>query len=180
MVYSGFGALLRSFHVTAAQTSVIRLHLVCCPYPPVQAPSNLCPLHHPPCCLHTDWRTQLLNLVNNARRNQGLRTLCLNTKLNNAAQAHSQDMVSNNFFDHTGSDGSKAWDRMLRAGYRYSWAGENIAMGQTSVQQVFNSWWNSQGHRNNILNPNYQHMGAANVNNRWTQVFGSSSSEGCN
>lgn len=70
-------------------------------------------------------------------------------------------MARNNFFDHKGSDGSMPWDRVARTGYRYSTAGENIAGGSRGAQAAFNSWMNSQGHRENILRPQFTQMGGA-------------------
>ena len=96
-----------------------------------------------------------------------------------AAQGHCTDMSNNNFFSHTGSDGSQPWDRMSRAGYSWNFAGENIAVGQTSVADVMSSWMNSPGHRANILDSGFSHVGVARVGNYWAQVFGDSSVEGC-
>lgn len=91
---------------------------------------------------------------------------------------HTSDMKDNNHFDHTGTDGSKFWERSQDAGY-YGGGGENIAWGQSSVASVMNAWMNSPGHRGNILNANYMHFGTDWRAPYWTQVFGSNSSEDC-
>jgi uncharacterized protein YkwD len=74
--------------------------------------------------------------LNNERFRAGLSLLRLNSKLIAAAQAHSNDMARHNRLSHTGSDGSLMVDRMRRYGYKYRWAGENIAYGQTSAQEI--------------------------------------------
>ena len=117
---------------------------------------------------------QILNLVNNERANAGCGALTLNSQLNAAADAHSEDMYVNNYFDHTGLDGSKPWDRAARAGYGSSFIGENIAAGYGSAEAVMNGWMNSSGHRANILNCSYNHLGVglSSGGNYWTQLFG--------
>ncbi len=133
----------------------------------------------------TTWMTDMLTQVNQERANAGtgLAPLCYNEKIILAAQAHNQDMVDNNFFDHTGSDNSSLGQRVTLQGYHWNAVRENIAFGQTSVTQVMTSWMNSSGHRANILANNVVHFGAAwdTGTNKWTQVFGASfdSSEGC-
>ncbi|MDL5031482.1 CAP domain-containing protein [Pelomonas sp. APW6] len=102
------------------------------------------------------------------------------TALAQAAQRHSQDMVDRNFFDHTGSDGSNAGQRISAAGYRWSSWGENIAAGQSSAESVVQAWMNSEGHCRNIMNARYVDMGLACVRANggtgrltWTQDFAS-------
>ena len=116
--------------------------------------------------------TAMLTLVNQARANAGLTALRLDDRLNQACLVHANDMQTNNFFSHTGSDGSQPWDRMERAGYLWRAAGENIAKGQSSVQAAFDAWMNSAGHRANILSTSYVDMGLAHVGPYWVQDFG--------
>lgn len=123
-----------------------------------------------------NWQTELLNLVNNARRSAGLRTLTLESRLNTAAQLHSEDQARRQQMTHTGSDGSSVSTRVSRAGYRWSAVAENVAAGYTSASSVHTGWMNSPGHRANIMNGRYVHMGVglARANNGvlyWTQVF---------
>jgi uncharacterized protein YkwD len=76
-----------------------------------------------------------------------------------AAQRHANDMAAHNRLTHVGSDGSNAGQRIIRAGFRWtSWA-ENIAVGYTSSSAVVNAWFNSTGHRANMLNPRFRWMG---------------------
>lgn len=68
-------------------------------------------------------------------------------------------MVNQQYFDHTGKDGSSPFVRMARAGYRGFPAGENIAAGQSSAAAVMKSWMKSPGHRANILNCSFNRIG---------------------
>lgn len=102
-------------------------------------------------------------------------------ELETAALAHSADMANNNFFSHTGSDGSSAGDRATRAGYSWSAWGENIAAGggYDSVNAVLQGWINSPGHCANLMSASVTNLGAARYTSAtssygiyWTQVFG--------
>jgi uncharacterized protein YkwD len=118
----------------------------------------------------------VLRITNRRRENAGLKPLKMNRKLKKAAQAHTEDMVANNFFSHTGSDGSSLGDRLRRANYSYSYAAENIAAGSATAKGVMKQWMNSPGHRANILNPNIKHIGigyqpGGAYGHYWTQKF---------
>lgn len=126
---------------------------------------------------------QVLDLTNAHRQQAGLAPLRLNAKLNAAAQSHSVDMALNDFFSHTGSDSSTAFNRINGAGYNYNIAAENIAAGYASANSVVQAWMNSPGHRANILYPELQEIGigfyflpndSGSSNHRyyWTQDFG--------
>jgi len=82
-------------------------------------------------------------------------------------------MRDNNHFDHTGPDGSLPPDRLRDGGVSFSMSGENIARGQSSASAVMTAWMNSPGHRANILNSEYTHMGVglAMPGYWWTQNF---------
>lgn len=130
-----------------------------------------------------DYANEMLRLVNSERCSRGLAPLALNDTLNTVAVAHSQDMADNNYFAHNSQDGTTPWQRMKAAGYNYTTAGENIAAGNSTAGATFIQWWNSSGHRDNILNPAFREMGigygynsAANYDHYWTQVFGARSS----
>lgn len=88
-----------------------------------------------------------------------------NSKLLQAATGHSNDMATNNYFSHTSLDGRTFTQRVLAAGYSYSAAGENIAAGQTSVQDVMTAWINSPGHCQNMMNTTFQDIAVACVRN---------------
>jgi len=98
-----------------------------------------------------------------------------------SARLQSLDMFERNFFDHTNPDGKDPFERMDAAGFRGSAAGENIAVGQTSPQQVMQSWMDSDGHCSNVMRASYSmlgvgyHPGAGGRglgSNYWTQNFG--------
>ena len=125
----------------------------------------------------------VVDLTNQQRLQNGCNALTINTKLNAAADRHSRDMALNDVFSHTGSDGSKFTQRIQDAGYSYSTAAENIAVGYRTPQDVVTGWMNSEGHRRNILNCALQEIGVSyyyhrndggniNYHHYWTQVFG--------
>jgi uncharacterized protein YkwD len=128
---------------------------------------------------------QVVAVVNIERAAAGCNPVTMHPQLNQAALGHSQDMAFNDFFSHTGSDGSSPWQRIVAAGYtNFSTAGENIAAGYSTPQAVMTGWMNSPGHRNNILNCAFQHIGvgyyylandtgSVNYHHYWTQVFAS-------
>ena len=77
-----------------------------------------------------------------------------------AAYLHSEDMVLNDFFSHTGSDGSSAGERISRQGYPWRTYGENIAVGYPTVSSVIQGWLGSEGHCRNLMNPAFTEIGA--------------------
>jgi uncharacterized protein YkwD len=81
--------------------------------------------------------------------------------LTQAADSHSRDMVANNFFSHTGANGSSAGQRITAAGYDWSTYGENIAAGQATVNAVVDGWMASDGHCANIMNAAFADIGVA-------------------
>ncbi len=91
------------------------------------------------------------------------------------ARNHSQDMCDNDYFSHTALDGRSPFDRMEDEGVTYSTAGENIAWGQQTPEDVHSSWMNSSGHRANIMNSSFGRIGVGYVScggsPYWTQVF---------
>jgi hypothetical protein len=126
---------------------------------------------------------QVVELTNAERAKAGLNPLTLNNQLVQAAQGHSDSMAADDFFSHTGVDGSDVSDRVQDTGYQYSHAGENIAAGQKTAAEVVQGWMDSPGHRANILNAEFTEIGigyellendtgSVNYNHYWTQVFG--------
>ena len=91
--------------------------------------------------------------------------------LTEAAAAHSNDMVFANFFSHTGSDGSTLTSRVDAAGYGWSRLGENIAVGQTTINQVVDGWMASDGHCANIMNAAFRDIGVACVSGRASNTY---------
>ncbi|WP_019505213.1 CAP domain-containing protein [Pleurocapsa sp. PCC 7319] len=118
---------------------------------------------------------EVFKIVNSERGRVGLSPLRLHSQLTAAAQAHSDDMARHNFLSHIGSDGSSPFDRITQYGYNFRWAGENIASGYSSPQDVMQGWMNSSGHRANILNRNFRDIGIGYARGNqpyWTQTFG--------
>ena len=117
--------------------------------------------------------SKLLNLVNKARNENGLSSLTLNSSLSNVAQKKAEDMKNNNYFSHTSPTYGSPFDMIKSFGINYKTAGENIAKGQKTAEEVFNAWMNSSGHRANILNKNFTQMGIGYTsgNTYWSQMF---------
>lgn len=109
----------------------------------------------------TDFTPQFLPLINQLRCSNGLQPVVINPLLTQAAIRHNQDMISNNRFDHTGSDGSSPSSRIETAGYDWEATAENIAQSQNTVDEVFQSWLNSPEHKANMLKANMQEIGLA-------------------
>ena len=104
---------------------------------------------------------RVLTLVNAQRAAAGLGAVSLSGALNNAAAGHSKDQAANSKMSHTGSNGSTMAQRCSAAGYGWRSLGENVAAGYGSADSVMNGWMNSSGHRANILNAGFVHMGVA-------------------
>ncbi|GAA1798690.1 CAP domain-containing protein [Luedemannella flava] len=126
---------------------------------------------------NTGFEGTVLTLVNKERAKVGCASLTRDSRLAKAARAHSADMASRNYFDHTTPEGVTFDKRIINAGYRYSRAAENIAAGQSSPASVMDTWMNSSGHRANILNCKLKHLGVGLIYSArgrpyWTQDFG--------
>ncbi len=120
-----------------------------------------------------------LTLINNYRAANGKAALTHNAQLGAAAAAHSQDLADHNRTGHTGSDGAGPQQRIERAGYDWSWWGENVFWGDAAAQGAFNWWKNSPTHNANMLDPNFTEIGIARAYNAastydwyWTTDFG--------
>src|SRR4051812_16328934 len=98
-------------------------------------------------------------LPNPERAAAPLAPLAPHPRLTVAAQAHSDDMVARDFYDHTSPEGRQPWDRAATAGATHRGIGENIACGQRGPAEVVRGWMNSPGHRANILKPDFTHIG---------------------
>lgn len=116
---------------------------------------------------------QVINLTNAERRKAGLKDLIGDTKLSSVARTKSNDMQKNGYFSHTSPTYGSPFDMMRDFGVTYSTAGENIAQGQRTPEEVVRAWMNSEGHRRNILNGAYTHIGVGHdtTGNHWTQMF---------
>ena len=120
-----------------------------------------------------DYEQEVIRLVNIERAKYGLPALTEDWELSRVARYKSQDMKDKRYFSHTSPTYGSPFDMMRSFGLSYRTAGENIAMGQRTPQQVVNAWMNSSGHRANILNSSYKKIGVGYVasGNYWTQMF---------
>lgn len=103
----------------------------------------------------------LLQDTNQKRAEAGLPPLNLDAQLTQAAAGKAQDMFTQNYWAHISPTGTTPWDFIRGAGYQYIYAGENLARGFNSAQDVVNAWMASPGHRANLLSKNYQDVGFA-------------------
>ncbi|TYS63649.1 hypothetical protein FZC76_19370 [Sutcliffiella horikoshii] len=121
----------------------------------------------------SEFEKKVVELTNAERQKQGLAPLELDVELSKVAKEKSKDMQQNNYFSHNSPTYGSPFDMMKQFGVEYRTAGENIAQGQQSPEEVVNAWMNSQGHRANIMNENFTHIGVGHVEegNYWTQMF---------
>ena len=136
-----------------------------------------------------EFKVTFLNLLNEVRSearrcgntsHNPVASVRWNDNLHAAALRHSNDMSSNDFFSHTGSDSSTVAERVDAAGYPWQTVGENIAAGQRSAKEAMDGWLSSPGHCRNIMSPHYEEVGVTCVSRTrteyttyWTNVFGS-------
>lgn len=114
---------------------------------------------------------ETFNLINQQRTNNGLSALKIDSELQRVARIKAQDMVDNNYFDHTSPTYGTPFNMMKNFGISYKTAGENIA-GNSSNSAAVTAWMNSSGHRANILNSNYNYTGLAVVSSpRYGKVY---------
>lgn len=119
---------------------------------------------------------QVAAIVNSERAANGLSPLKYSDQLSEAALVRAKEIQST--FSHTRPNGSSCFTAIKEAGISYTTAGENIAYGQKTPEEVMNSWMNSSGHRANILGQNYEYIGIGvtyqNGTYYWTQFFAAS------
>lgn len=121
----------------------------------------------------SEFEVQVVELTNQERAKQGLAPLQIDENLSKVARDKSKDMAANGYFDHNSPVYGSPFDMMRSYGINYRSAGENIAKGQRTPQEVVNAWMNSPGHRANIMNGDFTHIGVGFVEqgNHWTQMF---------
>ncbi|MBF8250352.1 MAG: hypothetical protein HW400_953 [Candidatus Levybacteria bacterium] len=104
---------------------------------------------------------QLLLLTNQERQNAGVGALVINDKLSQAAQDKADDMFAYNYWAHNSPTGKTPWVFIKSSGYKYVYAGENLARGFTAPEDIIKAWMASPDHRANMLSSNYQDVGFA-------------------
>ena len=117
---------------------------------------------------------QVVDLVNKERAKAGVSPLTIDTGLESAALVRTKEIQTS--FSHTRPNGSSFATAIKEAGVIYRRSGENIAWGQRTPEAVVNAWMNSDGHRANILNPNFGRIGVGYLTNAsgtpyWVQLF---------
>ncbi len=121
----------------------------------------------------TGFEQEVIRLVNDIRKENGLNALTYDWELSRVARYKSQDMKDNRYFAHNSPVYGTPFQMIRNFGISFRSAGENIARGYSTPQAVVNGWMNSSGHRANILNAGYTHIGVGYVasGNYWTQMF---------
>ena len=103
--------------------------------------------------------TKILQLMNEKRVAAGLKPLTIDNTLVQVARYKSNHMVQYGYFDHINPDGTKWTNWLQTIGYKYTTTGENIAYNTYDAVELFNQWWNSPGHRANMMNASYTKVG---------------------
>ena len=119
---------------------------------------------------------RVVDLVNAERAAYGLAPLTYNAQLDAAAEGHNSVQVQTRTMAHINIGDGDPGSRIRAAGFMGAW-GENVAVGQSSPEQVVREWMNSPTHRANILNPNFHQIGVSFAQTSdgysfWTQSFG--------
>lgn len=120
-------------------------------------------------------RQAMLEQANGLRAAAGAPPLAADERLDRAAQRHAEDMLARSYYDHRTPEGHGPRERVEAAGARASRFGENIARGQTSVEEVLGAWRRSRDHRRNLLHPGFSRLGVGMARGRtadgWTVVW---------
>ncbi|MCX7658298.1 MAG: CAP domain-containing protein [Oscillospiraceae bacterium] len=122
----------------------------------------------------TDFKQAVVDLVNAERAKAGVGALAVLPSVEEAAQVRAGELIIS--FSHTRPNGTSCFTVLSEFGVGYSASGENIAAGQKTPQAVMESWMNSSGHKANILNPDFTHIGigyaeGGNYGTNWVQLF---------
>jgi uncharacterized protein YkwD len=103
----------------------------------------------------------LVNLTNVNRVAANISELKINPVLEEAAQLKANDMAAKGYFAHNTPEGFTPWYWFDQAGYKYTYAGENLAVNFVDSEDVETAWMNSRGHFLNIMNPKFTEIGIA-------------------
>jgi len=116
-----------------------------------------------------------LNLVNDLRKNSGRTPLIWNEKLAQAARLKAEDIIENDYFEHTSPKGKTAWNFIDEVSYSYRFAGENLAIDFSNIYDAQSAWEKSPSHLKNILSDNFTDFGFAEaegeVNDQYSKVY---------
>lgn len=103
--------------------------------------------------------SEVISLTNKERASLGLSPLTENKTLDSAALAKGNDMLAKGYWAHFAPDGTSPWSFFTGFGYKYQYAGENLARDFTNAGSAVTAWMNSPSHKENILNPHYREIG---------------------
>lgn len=140
--------------------------------------ATLAAVHHSPAQKKfepTPLEEKVLRLTNEERVKEKLPPLQLDATLSQVARGHSTNMAKQGTMKHD-LDGKTPFDRIRGSGYKYHFAGENIAAGDVPIEIIMGAWMKSEGHRKNILGEKFTHIGIGAVPDAtgtvyFTQVF---------
>jgi hypothetical protein len=102
---------------------------------------------------------EVVRLTNEKRTQAGLLPLSLNSTLSQAAQAKGADMLNKGYWAHVAPDGTQPWTFFTNFGYKYRYAGENLARDFSSAPSAVEAWMNSPSHKENLLSSKYKEIG---------------------
>lgn len=105
--------------------------------------------------------SEIIRLTNIERERNGLSAVSEDARLNAAAAEKAKNMFAENYWAHFSPSGKDPWGFINGAGYKFSYAGENLAKSFYQSDEVVKAWMASRTHRENILNKHYQHIGIA-------------------
>ena len=106
-------------------------------------------------------KQRVIELTNAERTKAGLNLIAENSALDQAAAAKAQNMFSENYWAHFAPSGKSPWDFILGTGYKFSYAGENLAKNFSTSEDVVTAWMNSPSHKDNLLSSKYREIGVA-------------------
>jgi uncharacterized protein YkwD len=119
---------------------------------------------------------ETLVLHKQIRRENDLRHFCVHPKLQQAARAHSKDMIERDYFSHdTKGRNESACERIKRYDYQWRACAENIAVGTGTSgepESTMQRWMDSPGHRGNILNRNLTQIGVGTYTGEYAGTAG--------
>jgi uncharacterized protein YkwD len=161
-----FAPLVFAFVLTSGA-----FHVVPAPHPAVRDAAELVRLDASSTMIERDDdAAAMLATMNAERASRGLAPLAFDDRLSAIARSHAEDMVQRSYFGHSTPEGVTPFERMARAHYRFSYAGENLALDE-NVAAAGNALWNSREHRSNILEPHFERVGIAAVASTDGEIF---------
>ncbi|MFA6382038.1 MAG: CAP domain-containing protein [Candidatus Buchananbacteria bacterium] len=112
---------------------------------------------------------RVVELTNRIRQNLKVPIVKESSLLDQAAFAKAQDMLINQYFAHIGPDNKDLADWIANIGYKYDVAGENLAMGFASADEVVAAWTRSKTHYANLIDPDFSEIGVGMISGNYNQ-----------